>query len=96
MSLTPSEREELDAGIASGFWAIFSKHVTEEWGPSGLRYQQAVRNAAASHEAVVELQKVIATQEAVLTLMRWPAERLAQLTRNAPKPDGYQSRRGGL
>lgn len=96
MSLTPSEREEIEAGIASGFWALLSKHVTQEWGPSGLRYQQAVRDAAVHPNAIVELQKVLATQEAVLTLMRWPAERLQQLTKATPNPDGYQSRRGGL
>ena len=71
--------EHLADGIHSPFWEWFGQHVTREWGPSGLRYQQAVRNASQSADAVVELQKVLHTQEAILALVRHPAEELNRL-----------------
>lgn len=98
MTLTPSEREELEAGIASGFWAAFRQHAEREWGAGGERYRQAVQNAASMKDehAVHTLRMIIFTQQEIERLFAWPKERLAQLTRHAPNPDGYQSRRGGL
>ena len=71
--------ETLSDGLSSPFWAWFSDYVTREWGPAGLRYQQAVREASQSPQAVVELQKVLHAQEAIYALMRHPAEKLNSL-----------------
>lgn len=92
-----NDLETLTDGLSSPFWAWFSAHVTKEWGPSGLRYQQAVRDAAKSAEAVLELQKVLHTQEAILLLMQAPRERLAGLQNErkvALRLTTSQSRRG--
>lgn len=88
--------ETLTDFLSSPGWTWFSEHVTREWGPAGMRYQQAVQNAARSPEAVVELQKVLATQEAVLHLMKAPAERLTMLRgqRRVDQRISTPSRRG--
>lgn len=94
--MSDGELESLVDGLNSPFWQWFTSHVTKEWGPSGLRYQQAVRDAAKDSNAVIELQKVLATQEAVLCLMKAPRERLDALQdkhkRDLAGPS--QSRRG--
>ena len=76
---TVTDLEALADGLASPFWTLFAEHVTREWGPAGLRYQQAVRNAAKDPQAVIELQKVLHTQEQLLLLMQWPHDRLTTL-----------------
>lgn len=75
----PNELEQLYDGINSEFWRLFSKHVEREWGPAGLTFQVAVKNAASAPDGMLALQKVIATQENILAIMRWPAERIEQL-----------------
>lgn len=88
--------ETLADGLTSPFWEWFSAHVTREWGPSGLRYQQVVRDASQSPNAVVELQKVLATQDAIYALMKHPSEVLSKL-REQKRVDlrlGAPSRRG--
>lgn len=97
--MTQPDLETLSDFIASPGWTWFSEHVTREWGPSGLRYQQAVRDAAKDANAVVELQKVLHTQEAVLSLMRYPiekaqTERARKLAELQAKVGGGVSRRG--
>lgn len=89
-----TELENLKDGIESTFWDTFCKHVTDEWGPSGLRYQQAVREAAQSADAVIGLQKVLHTQEAILSLMRWPADRISTLKAQKDRAEASPSRRG--
>lgn len=89
-----NELETLIDGIEGPFWALFSAHVTAEWGPSGLRYQQAVREAAASADAVVALQKVLHTQEAILHIMRWPADRASALKQQQARTEAPVTRRG--
>lgn len=74
-----TELEHLQDGLHSEFWRHFSEHVTREWGPAGLRYQQAVQEAAKSSEAVMQLRMVLHTQEQILALMKWPAERMSAL-----------------
>lgn len=71
--------EHLADGLSSPFWEWFSAHVTREWGPSGLRYQQVVRAASENPQAVIELQKVLATQDAIYALMKHPADLLARM-----------------
>lgn len=90
------ELESLSDLLHGQGWAWFSEHVTREWGPAGLRYQQAVRDAAQSPSAIVELQKVLHTQEQVLLLMKAPRERLDRLkqARQPAHPAALVSRRG--
>jgi hypothetical protein len=93
----PIDREALSDFVSSPAWAWFSEYVTREWGPSGLRYQQAVRDAAQNQNAVIELQKVLAAQEAVLMVMKHPAEQLAQMkTKGIPALQGGSRRGPGL
>lgn len=94
MSEQTHEREALEEGLGTEFWRLFSDYVTREWGPAGLRYQQAVREAAQSANAVIELQKVLAQQDAILHVMRWPAERLGQLKQIVRVAEPTASRRG--
>lgn len=77
--MADNELENLSDLLNSEGWRWFSEHVTKEWGPSGLRYQQAVKAAAQDSNAVVELQKVLYAQEQVLVLMKAPRERLENL-----------------
>lgn len=79
----PNELEHLQDGVGSEFWRLFSQHVTREWGPAGLTFQQAVKMAATAPDGMVALQKVIATQENMLAVMRWPSERIEFLKRQA-------------
>lgn len=81
--MTSIDLEALSDFVSSPAWAWFSEHVTREWGPSGLRYQQAVREAAKDANAVVELQKVLAAQDAVLQIMRHPSEQLQAMRAKA-------------
>lgn len=77
--MSDNDLENLSDLLNSEGWRWFSEHVTKEWGPAGLRYQQAVRDAAKDANAVVELQKVLHTQEQVIVLMKAPRERLEHL-----------------
>jgi hypothetical protein len=94
MSERTKEREALEEGLVTEFWKLFAEHVTREWGPAGLRYQSAVIAASQSANAVVELQKVLHTQEQIALLLRWPAERMNAL-KDTPRPsEQSMSRRG--
>lgn len=94
MSEPTKDREALDEGIHTAFWALFGEHVTREWGPAGLKYQQAVRDAAKDANAVVELQKILFAQEQILLLMKWPADTLKRLQEQARPQMATASRRG--
>lgn len=74
-----NELETLTDLLHGAGWEWFGSHVAKEWGPSGLRYQQAVRDAAQSKEAVVELQKVLYAQEQILALLTAPRARVESL-----------------
>lgn len=77
--MTAPDIEALTDFLASPGWAWFSEHVTREWGPSGLRYQQAVLAASESDNARVELQKILHTQQQIFALMRYPAEQVTRI-----------------
>ena len=96
MSDKTNEREALEEGLSSAFWTLFATHVTREWGPAGILYQQAVRDAAQSQHAVIDLQKVLYAQEQVHALMQWPIDRLKQLKAQAQPVEPTMSRRGIL
>src|SRR5688500_11546080 len=78
--MADNELETLTDLVHSDGWRIFGEPAQREWRPSGLRFQQAVKAAAESQSAVVELQKVIHTQEAIWALLNMPKQRLEQLT----------------
>lgn len=79
------ELESLTDFVNSEGFRVFGERVTREWGPSGLRFQQAVREAAAGKEgAVANLQMVLKVQEEIIGLMTWPNDRVEAL-RNQTK-----------
>lgn len=91
--------DELDViqdGLTSPFWAWLHRYITQEWGPSGLTYQQAVRAAAASPTAVVELQKVLHTADAMLGLLNYPQSRANTLKGQAMRELAETRARGGV
>ena len=56
-------------------WQRFAAHASREWGPSGLRFQQCVRDAAAKKDgAAEELQLVLRLQTELIGLLAWPKE----------------------
>lgn len=56
-------------------WQKFSEHATREWGPSGLRFQQTVRDAAAKKDgAAEELQLILRLQSELVALLQWPKQ----------------------
>ena len=71
--------EQLADWLHSPTTEWFFRYAEREWGPSGLKYQQAVRDASQNANAVLELQKVLYTQEQLLLLMRYPVEELKRL-----------------
>ena len=71
--------ETLTDLVSSEGWRLFGEHAQREWGPSGLRFQQAVKAASESQTAVVDLQKVIHTQEAIWVLLTWPSAQVSAL-----------------
>lgn len=90
-------REQLSDWITSPTTEWFFDYVQKEWGPAGLRYQQAVREASQSVNAVVDLQKVLYAQESLLALIRHPANVLnvkRQKAEAAARLEFASSRRG--
>lgn len=74
-----NELEAWQDGLTSPFWTVFSRYITQEWGPSGLAYQQAVESAATKPDGMIELQKVLHTSRAMRALLEYPASRVNQL-----------------
>lgn len=95
-----SEREDLDQLIRSNGWLHFQEYVRREW---SVRLEQLLLQAAADREDVIALQKirqVLAAKREVERMVKWPQERLAELTRAEQARDAAQheplSRRGSL
>lgn len=88
------EREALEDGINGEFFRLLSQHMQREWGPGGIRYQQAVEAAAEDPNATVQLQKILHTSREIALLLRWPHERLQQLKAHAAPMVTGGSRRG--
>jgi hypothetical protein len=95
--MTPlNELEVIQDGLTSPFWEWLSQHIRHEWGASGIQYQMAVRKAAESPNAVVELQKVLHTSDAMAALLMAPKDRLNQLKGAALKELKQKRSRGGV
>lgn len=72
-----NDLEILSDFLNSEGWRLFSDHATREWGPSGLRFQQTVREAAAKKDgAAEELQLILRLQSELVALLAWPREKL--------------------
>lgn len=97
----PTELDELESGLTSGFWARLSAYAHREWGPVGQTYLQAIQRAVtgpvgSEADAVQRLKVVMAQHDAVMRLLQWPSERVAALKRgqHAAEMAGTGSRRG--
>ena len=97
----PTELDELEAGVTSGFFARLKAFVEREWGPAGETYQQAVRKAisgplGSEEESVHRLKNIAFAQAEIQRLLQWPQERISHLkTRTAADArSGGLSRRG--
>lgn len=90
-----NELEAISDLLTSPGWQWFCRYVHGEWGPSGLAYQQSVKAAAKDQNAVVELQKVLHTSEAMIALLLAPKSRLDALKQAALNELKEQRSRGG-
>lgn len=97
----PTELDELESGLTSGFWQRFTAHVNEEWGPAGQTYQEAVKRAISGGvgteaEAIHRLKNVAYAQAAILALLKWPHERVTSIKQSVERQRvaGGPSRRG--
>lgn len=84
MTSDPTELDELESGLTSGFWQRLCAHAEREWGPAGQTYLLAVQRAVTGPvgteaEAVQKLKVVAAQQDAITRLLQWPVERVAAL-----------------
>lgn len=76
----PNELEQLTDFLHSEGWRLFGEHCQREWGPSGLRFQSSVRDAAAQKEGgAQQLQLVLRVQEELIALLSYPKARVEQL-----------------
>ncbi len=91
-----NELEIIQDGLSSPFWAWFSRYITQEWGPSGLAYQQAVEVAATKPDGMIELQKVLHTSRAMRALLEYPQSRANQLKGQGLKELVEIRSRGGV
>lgn len=93
----PNELETLTDFVSHDGWRMFGERAQREWGPSGLRFQQAVRDAAEKKEGAAEdLRMILRLQAELLGLIQWPVDRVSQL-RNQQKAASMpvsMSRRG--
>jgi hypothetical protein len=73
-----NELEAFQDGLSSPFWQHFAKHVAEQWGPSGLAFQQMYQAGitAKNWEQVVAANEI---QKAMAAMLAYPHERVQQL-----------------
>lgn len=95
-----TETEDLDQFIHSQGWLRFCQYAEQEWTE---RFQRHVRIAVSDRDDVLamrKLQQVLVAKEAIELLLKWPAERLAELARaevsRLTAEDVPLSRRGPL
>lgn len=75
-----NELEQFTDFLNSEGWRLFGEHCQREWGPSGLKFQSAVRDAAAQKEGgAQQLQLVLKVQEELIALLSYPKQRHEQL-----------------
>lgn len=98
----PPGQEALDDLLTHPGWRWFLAEVEREWGPAGVRYQQALDQALDLTDpaaAASQARQVRAARRMIEVLLKRPAEELARLKGTAtgpPSPLSLASRRGGL
>lgn len=100
MSTDPTELDELQSGVTSGFYQRLTSYAEHEWGPAGETFMLALKNATSGpagseKEAVDRLKNVMFAQNEIRRLLQWAPARIAQLQQQkeaASRPSG--SRRG--
>ena len=103
MTADPTELDELESGVTSGFWQRVCTHVAQEYGPGGAAQQLMIQKAIAGPlgseaEAVQRLKVAMAVQVAMAGLLRWPTERIAHIQAGVDRqaPSGSSRRGPGL
>lgn len=98
-----AELEALQGLIQSDGWKIYEAVVGKMWGDTdgnGERFLQAVSGAskAGDADAMAQLRQIIVAQREIQLVMKWPVERVKQLTQaSQPGPAlVHPSRRGSL
>ena len=96
----PTELDELQSGVTSGFYQRLMSHIDEEWGLTGRTYEAALKNAMSGpigteRDQWYRLKNVLWVREQMHNMLQWPHQRIAQLQQQkeaASRPSG--SRRG--
>ena len=94
MTIDPESLEHL---LLSPGWAAFVAHVEQEWGPTGIRYQQALEtalNLTDSEAAASQALQVLAARKTVELLLKWPSEEIRRLKAKDSDPVPAMSRGG--
>ena len=86
----PTELDELQSGVTSGFYQRLQAYADREWGPSGELFQQYLRQALSGvigteAETVHRLKNLTFAQQQIQSLLQWPQQRIAQLTAQKEK-----------
>jgi hypothetical protein len=89
------ELEAYQDGISSPFWQLFSKYITQEWGPSGLAFQGMYQAgiAAKNWEQVIAASEI---QKAMAGLLQYPHDRVEYLKKQGLKELVQARGRGGI
>jgi hypothetical protein len=94
------EKEDLEALLRSTGWLRFARHIEQEWGD---KFHTHVTAAVGDSDDVIALQKlrqITVAKREIEKAMRWPSDRIAELTRSAESQERAHtvplSRRGHL
>ena len=90
---------QLESLLTHPGWQLFLDHVEADWGPAGVKYQSELDkalNLLDDNAAASQARQVRAGRKIIETLLAWPAEELARLTREDRVSEPTMSRRGGL
>lgn len=79
----PSEQEDLDALLKAPGWLRFANHAEQEWTQRIEQLMGTAVNDTDDKLALDKMRQVIAAKKAIVQLMRWPHDRLAELGRAA-------------
>ena len=87
--------EAITDGLGSPFWTLYHAHVTQEWGPSGIAFQQMYQQGIQEKnwEKVVAASEI---QKAMRAALDWPAQRLSGLKAQGLKELVEIRSRGGV
>jgi hypothetical protein len=78
-----SELEDLDALLKAPGWLRFCHHAEHEWSGRIEQLMATAVNDTDDKLALDKMRQVIAAKQAIVQLMRWPHDRLAELGRVA-------------